>query len=786
VNVGGSFQETMAGALRDGHGRESPVDFTVRAEADSWTRLLRDGRLALRGVAAAPPWIDEALCEGTLVIEPTRALRYEVCFAAADGTPFRLRGQKDLDALHPLRSMTTLAVTLESGGIPLAAGTMRFDLADLPRFLGSARPRLGLAGGGGRQGGGLAAAETDMLAAFAEASIVPGQCVPAADAETVTRTLDLLERLPSPVRSGLRASLRGLHLWSLLRRGRSFAKLPLHARRDLLDALVARRPLGEALVYVLSMPIRSAHFSRREYLDAIGFPAPTTPAREPDPRWMSQVATAADLPAAETIEVDVVVVGTGAGGAAAATTLAEGGLGVAMVEEGAYFRRHDFQGPPEERLLQTWRDAGMAVTLGNVPVSVPTGKLVGGSTAINSGTCYRTPAPVLRQWREAGLPSDFEPASFDRWLDRVEAELQVAPGEKPWLGAVADVVARGAEAMRLRHGPLRRNAPGCDGQGQCPVGCPTEAKRSTDVSYVPRALRAGAMLYTGMKLQRVLWRGRRAAGIEATGRGADGSPRTLVVRARAVVLACGTFATPLLLVDAGVRHRWLGRNLSVHPALGQFAMCDAPMDPWRAIPQSYGVEDLVDPRIRAEGFYVPPALAASVLPAHGAELTRWMDAAPRVVHFGFMCKDRGTGAVWRGPGGRAIVRYDLEPDVRDLFRAASATLAELLLRGGAREVMTAVAGPGVVRTVEEARALAGATIKATDFRAMGFHPLGTCRVGGDESTSVLDADHRVRGAENLYVMDGSAVPTSLGVNPQVTIMAMATRAAERLGRRLEA
>lgn len=786
MSLGLAFVETMAGSIRDETGRESPIDFTVRAEAASWTRLLRDGLLRISGIAAAPPWAEEAPCEGTLAIEPTRALRYDVRFAAADGTPLRLHGQKDLDAIHPLRSITTLAVTLEAAGIPRAVGTMRFDLADLPSFLGSAHASWSGGSGRRREGGALADAEARALEAFAEASIVPGQCVPAADAETLGRTLALLARLPAPVVSGLRGALRGLDLWAFASRGKAFASLPLDARRRVLDGLVARRPLGEALVYLLSMPVRSAHFSRREYLDAIGFPAPAAVEREPDPRWMSQVAAARDLPAAETIEVDVVVVGTGAGGAAAAATLAEGGLGVAMVEEGAYLRRHDFQGPPEDRLLKTWRDAGMAVTIGNVPVSVPTGRLVGGSTAINSGTCYRTPDAVLGEWRAAGLPADFEPGRFGRWLDRVEAELQVAPGDEPWLGAVAGVVARGADAMRLRHGPLRRNAPGCDGQGQCPVGCPTEAKRSTDVSYVPRALRAGAMLYTEMKLHRVLWRGRRAVGIEARGRGEDGSVRSLVVRARAVVLACGTFATPLLLGDAGVRHRWLGRNLSVHPALGQFAMCDAPMDPWRAIPQSYGIEDLVDPRIRAEGFYVPPALAASVLPAHGAELTRWMDAAPRVVHFGFMCKDRGTGSVWRGPGGGAIVRYDLERDVRDLFRAASATLAELLLRGGAREVMTAVAGPGVVRSVEEARRLAGAKVKASDFRAMGFHPLGTCRVGGDEASSVLDADHRVRGAENLYVMDGSSVPTSLGVNPQVTIMAMATRAAERLGARLEA
>ena len=287
-----------------------------------------------------------------------------------------------------------------------------------------------------------------------------------------------------------------------------------------------------------------------------------------------------------------------------------------------------------------------------------------------------------------------------------------------------------------------------------------------------------------MKVTRLLRRGRRVAVVEARGQGTHGAPRLLRIQARAVVVACGSFGSPLILAANHVRLPALGRNLSVHPALGMFARCAEDVAPWRAIPQSYGVEGLVDPRVRFEGFYGPPQLSAPAYPYHGAELTRWMDAQARVVQYGFMVRDRNVGRVRRGPGGLPSIHYDITPDVLDLFRKAAAILAELLLRGGAQEVLTGIRPALKVKTLAEARALADLELKPADFQAMAFHPLGTCRMGASAASAVVDFEHRVFGTDNLYVMDGASVPTSLGVNPQVTIMAMATRAAEILAQRL--
>lgn len=228
----------------------------------------------------------------------------------------------------------------------------------------------------------------------------------------------------------------------------------------------------------------------------------------------------------------------------------------------------------------------------------------------------------------------------------------------------------------------------------------------------------------------------------------------------------------------------LGRNLSIHPAMGMYGLFDQQMEPWNAIPQSYGVDDLVDDRVRFEGFYVPPPIGGALLPVEGAELTRWMDAQDRVGQFGFMVRDRGVGRVLSGPGRRPIIRYDLDAATLRRFRTGAARLAELLLQGGAREVLAGVGPVKSVRSVEEARAIEHRGLRPRDFRLLAFHPLGTCRMGVDADRGVVDTEHRVHGMQGLYVADGSSVPSSLGVNPQVTIMAMAARAAEGIAARL--
>ena len=794
--TGLTFFEAMRGDLFEADGTHHLIDFELHIEAATIGHLARTGEARLTGVVHALPWADHAAVAGTLTISPLRGrtLVYDVQFAGPDGRRYTVSGRKDVRVRHLLRSMTRMPTRLLCDGVTLATGEMRFDLNELIALVASMRPAqtvrhtsrtLPLVGAA------LAApitdAEVTLVDAFCAALFEPGDNVPAPDAHTVARVVEQVAYLPPDVQLAWRAGLATLATAIRMRSGRPLHKLTVARRRTLLDGLVgpgAGKPLRR-LADLVFMPMRVGHFGRQDYLDAVGYPRLINRVEPEEPRYMKQVTAAEDLPSDSVVEAEVVVVGTGAGGAAIAAQLAEQGIAVAIVEEGRFHGRQAFSGNPEDRMRALYRDRGLTFTVGSPPISVPLGKMVGGTTAVNSGTCLRVPADVLDAWRaDLGAPTDFTADRFGRWYDKVESELQVAPNEHRYLGKIADVVARGAGSMGLDHRPLPRNAPGCDGQGVCIFGCPTAAKRSTNVSYIPRALKAGAVLYCGLPMRRILQRGRRAVGVEARGTDAFGAPKRLEIRADAVVIACGSLITPLILRDAGITSPWLGRNLSVHPGMGMLAMCDEPTRPWTAVPQGYGVHGAGD-GITFEGAYMPPQFLVSTMPLFGAEMTRWMDRHDHVAQFGFMIRDAGDGWVTRGPTGRRLVRYELSDRSHARLQRGSAMLAEMLLLGGATEVLTGFGYRPIVRTVDEARRIGTDPLAKADFNLLGAHPLGTARMAGNAELGVVDPEHRVFGTANLYVVDGSAVPASLGVNPQITIMAMALRAGELLAGRLQ-
>jgi choline dehydrogenase-like flavoprotein len=471
---------------------------------------------------------------------------------------------------------------------------------------------------------------------------------------------------------------------------------------------------------------------------------------------------------ARTIEADVCVIGAGAGGAVAAAELAEGGARVVLLEQGARHDPDEFNARPMEMMARLYRDGAQTTTFGNPPVLLPLGRGLGGTTLVNSGTCFRTPPHVLDRWRrENGL--ELDGGELDGCFARVERALSVAEVTPDLAGANAAVARRGAERLGWSHGYLRRNARGCVGSGVCAFGCPTSAKQHTGITYLPRAEAAGATVLTGADVQRVLVEGGRARGVRArAGREA------LEVRAPRVVVAAGTIHTPLLLGRSGVgaASGQLGRNLVLHPATAAFAVMDEVVDMAKGVPQSFYVDEFASEGIMFEGVAGPPAYVALSLPLTGARHAAAMADYRHLAQFGLMVSDSSHGSVRAAAGrfgGQALIRYDLvEADVAK-FRAGLARLDELLRAAGAREVHLPLP-----------RGVAPENARASDLKLMAFHPLGTVRADRDAARGVLDGDLRVHGVEGLYVADGSVMPSSLGVNPQITIMALATRLAYHL------
>jgi choline dehydrogenase-like flavoprotein len=620
----------------------------------------------------------------------------------------------------------------------------------------------------------------DTLVAVAETALPAGRFIPAAGAPTVEKVEAFVHHLPSPLQRGMGGLLAALDAASWISEQRPFARVKPDKRLAVLEGWRHADPIRRLMLRALVSPLKMAHFDDPSIYAKLGCVYDVERAKgEARPAYMrDRVHDAAQLGGDLAVECDVVVVGTGAGGAVVGRELAEAGLAVVFVEEGAYFDRTQFTGRPFEMQQKLYRRGGSTFSIGNVAIPIPLGQTVGGTTTVNSGTCYRTPERVLRHWQhDLGL-AELGPDQLAPYFERVEAVLGVETSRAELMGGNGRVIARGCEALGFtKHGPLKRNAPACDGQGICCFGCPTDAKRSTNVSYIPLALRAGAELFTQAKMTRVIVDGGRARGIVA--RTPDG--HTLTVRARAVVVACGSIMTPLVLDNQGLANAsgQLGKNLSIHPACGALAEFDEQILGWKGIPQGYSIEELHDEGILFEGATVPFEMTMSVTSLIGPELVRLAESYDHVASFGFMVEDTSRGSV-SSVMGQPVIRYWLsDRDVAHLKRGID-VLAQVFFAAGARRVHTPIAGFDILESPSALADLRRATLRPWDFDLSAYHPLGTARMGADPSSSVVDSNHQAHDTAGLYVVDGAAVPSSLGVNPQITIMALATRAAEKI------
>jgi choline dehydrogenase-like flavoprotein/protein-S-isoprenylcysteine O-methyltransferase Ste14 len=624
--------------------------------------------------------------------------------------------------------------------------------------------------------------EKDTLGRLCEAIVPAGTRVPAAGDATAAAIEKTLSEGPVVSAVLVRSALRGIELASIVTRGARFRSLPQADREAAVARWLVSAPgvTRHALRGLVAL-VKTAHFDDTQVAAAIATRT-YAPIAEQKPRWLAQVQSGRETAKDDTIEVDVVVVGTGAGGAPVAYELASRGHAVLMLEEGRYFGRHEFVGRASEARTRMFRDGGQTLALGNVLMPVWTGVTVGGSTTINSGTCYRTPDRILRRWqRELGLDA-LTAEAMRPHFERVERILGVASAHEAHLGGGARAIAPGLAQLRWKSEAIHRNAPECDGQGRCMFGCPTGAKRSMDVSYVPMALEKGAQLVTEARVVSVLVESGRAAGVVA--RTAGGA--TLTVKAKHTVLACGALMTPVLLLENGLANAsgMVGKNLSVHPAAPVLALFDRPIEMQKKIPQSWAVEEFAEEGLMIEESGNPPEVAAVALPIVGQRFVEVMDQHEKLAAFGTMIEDRSRGRVTAGRGGRASIAYSMnDEDVARLAKGAAA-VTEIFLASGARTVFPALRGVGEITDTAGLAALRAHRVLPGDFALSAVHPLGTACMGIDPKTSVLKPDHETHDVRDLFVIDGAAVPTALGVNPQITIMALATRAAEGLHARL--
>lgn len=602
----------------------------------------------------------------------------------------------------------------------------------------------------------------DALRGFTAALLPPEAGGP--DPSVVAPLLDrFVAGVPEPSRSVLRIGFRGVDAYARRSEGAPLIELSPEARERVIRRLTrsAQGTLAlDGLKAVVCMVAGSESLaaglrerSRHWPLARTDPPLDCTPSS-----WWPSSSRA-----------DAVVIGSGAGGAMAARTLARAGMETVVIEEGRRFRVDEFRTRhPAQRFGELYRGAGTTLLLGTPPVVMPIGRGVGGTTLVNSGTCFRTPPAVLQRWRDSHGLDLADPDAIEPHFDDVEETIGVAAVPADVMGRNGELALAGAKALGWSAGPLLRNAPGCDGCCQCSIGCPTNAKAGVHLNALPQACDAGARIVERATLRCILHENGRARGVVAVR--PDGS--TFTIEAPRVVVACGATETPLLLRRSGLgRHPKVGRNLAVHPGIGVAARFEEAVTAWEGVLQSAGIDEYHESDgILVEATSTPPGLGSTMMPGYGRDLMAVLDSAEHFATLGAMIADRPRGRVLGRH--RAYLTYALAKDDAAKLVKAVSVMGRVLFAAGAQEVLTGFPRDPAVRDVD-ALDDACARVDRRTLHLAAFHPTGTAAAGADPQRHPVDASGRLRGVEGVWVADASVLPTCPEVNPQVTIMALA-------------
>lgn len=463
--------------------------------------------------------------------------------------------------------------------------------------------------------------------------------------------------------------------------------------------------------------------------------------------------------------VDVLVIGSGAGGATTAAVLAEAGRDVLVVEEGAMVRQGDVVPFSLDQMDRQYRAGGVTAAIGRPSIAYTEGCCVGGGTEINSGLYRKPPDAVLDRWRRDHGVVDLTDAAVFAICDEVERDLSVQRIPGAAIGA-SEALRRGAERLGWAHEEIPR------WMTYTSAAVSSGRRRSMSETFLPRATDAGATLVSGHRVDRLVRRNGRAVAAVVS----DQEGRTSTVRFRDVFVCGGAIQSPALLQRSGLRHR-IGRSLTIHPTVKLTARFDEALN----VPDDVPVHQVKEftPDLSFGGSASSPGLIALALSDHwsrfGGAIEQWRNLA---VYYAAITAE-GRGRVTAVPGLRdPVVTYRLTRHDAALLNRGLARLALLMLEAGATAVYPSFRNAPIV-TARRDLATMQALFAITRASVMTVHLCSTVPMGGDPACSATDSHGLVHGTQNIYVNDAALLPDAPGVNPQASVMAVAIRNARR-------
>ena len=496
------------------------------------------------------------------------------------------------------------------------------------------------------------------------------------------------------------------------------------------------------------------------------------------------------------LRTHTLVVGSGSGGGVAAYHLAEGGVDTLVVEEGGYHVASEFNQREEDMVPMLYR-AGAQQTTSDGLINVMQGSCYGGGTVINVSDAFDIPSEVLAHWQQTYGTKEWTEESLEASYARVHRNVNVKRINKSLVNRNNGLLLATAQKLGWSAEVMHSNRKGCVGSGACMMGCPFDARLGTNLTYLPWAVEKGADVYTDVRCDRL----ERIAGSKwrvhctVVERGLRTARLPLTITCERVVLAASAIYNPAILMRSGLGDGLpqLGRNLTLQPQLGVVARFDDSEDivHWRGAPQAVEVDEFADNsverglggfRLEGIGGLVGPTMVMA--PGFGREHKRFGKHMRNMSVTLLLVPDQPSGTVnyqW-ADDGRAIPKIDyvMQEEWKQRVRTGMRRAAELLFTAGAREVgfinqaFPALQGPGELGRIDDFR------IEPGWVTFNSAHQQSTCRMGTSPANSVVDQNLKVHGLDDVYVMDGSIMPTSASTHTMIPIMVAADFAVHRM------
>lgn len=502
-----------------------------------------------------------------------------------------------------------------------------------------------------------------------------------------------------------------------------------------------------------------------------------------------------DTPQAE-IECDVVIVGTGAGGGIAAEILSRSGLNVLMIEEGPLKTSADFKMQEKQAYTDLYQEVAGRQTV-DKSIQILQGRNVGGSTTVNWTSSFRTPEPTLSHWINEHSVIGLSQVELSPWFSWVEKRLNIAPWTIP-ANTNNQLLADGVKKLGWESKVIPRNVKGCANLGYCGMGCPLDAKQSMLVSCIPTALANDARLISRARVESLIIEGDKTTGVMLTSMNAFGQLKqkdVTKVLAKHTVLSAGAIGSPAVLMRSNLQEKSsnIGKRTFLHPVTATVAKMPDAVNAFYGAPQSiYSDQFLWRDGVKGELGYkiesppLHPLIVSTLFRQHGSEHIEKMkdfayfQANLALLRDGFNPESKG-GSVLLDKNNYPQLDYSPDPLLWRGVRHAMLSMAEIQFAAGAKKVFPLHMDAKYYLSWSKAKtAIKQLTPKVLRWQLVSAHVMGGCAMGQDSGSAVCDSDGRFNRLDNLSVLDGSLFPTSLGVNPQLTIYAVVAKLASKL------